>query len=61
MNISSPCIHVCKLDDSNVCTGCRRTRDEIARWLVMTEDERAQIMSALRKRTRREHYEVAYE
>ncbi|HXB60071.1 MAG TPA: DUF1289 domain-containing protein [Candidatus Acidoferrales bacterium] len=49
MNIPSPCIHVCRLD-GEVCAGCRRTRDEIARWLQMTEDERARIMAALAER-----------
>ncbi|POZ61543.1 DUF1289 domain-containing protein [Chromobacterium alticapitis] len=29
----SPCIGVCRLDDSGqVCVGCRRTLDEIAGW-----------------------------
>lgn len=25
----SPCIGVCKLDDNNICIGCKRTIEEI--------------------------------
>jgi|HubBroStandDraft_2_1064218.scaffolds.fasta_scaffold185152_2 predicted Fe-S protein YdhL (DUF1289 family) len=59
MNIPSPCIQVCKLDDGDVCLGCHRTRDEIARWLKMTDDERARIMAALAERAN--ELEVAHE
>lgn len=46
--IPSPCIKVCELDPpSGMCRGCKRTLDEIARWPVMTEEERARIMAAL--------------
>ncbi|NNC98143.1 MAG: DUF1289 domain-containing protein, partial [Gammaproteobacteria bacterium] len=38
--IQSPCVQVCELDAGNVCTGCLRTRDEIARWVSMSEQER---------------------
>ena len=47
MNVSSPCIHVCKLDDGDVCIGCLRTRDEIACWLRMTEEEKTQVNARL--------------
>jgi uncharacterized protein len=50
MNITSPCINVCKLDSRDICTGCYRTRDEIARWTQMTEAERWQIISICRMR-----------
>jgi hypothetical protein len=47
MNVSSPCILICKLDDGDVCTGCNRTREEIARWLQMTDDEKARVKARL--------------
>ena len=46
MNIASPCLHVCRLD-GEVCTGCHRTREEIARWLQMTDEEKAQVNARL--------------
>ncbi len=46
--ISSPCIKICTLDaQANVCTGCGRTLDEIARWGAMGESERLRIMQTL--------------
>ena len=52
--ISSPCILVCLLDAaSGLCEGCGRTKDEIARWGRMQEDERLAIMAVLDERMRR--------
>jgi predicted Fe-S protein YdhL (DUF1289 family) len=50
MNTSSPCIQVCRLDDCDICTGCHRTRDEIARWTQMSDREKNQVNSILAKR-----------
>jgi len=51
MNVSSPCIDICKLDETGeFCTGCFRTRSEIANWLRFSEKERFSIMTALEKR-----------
>ena len=51
LTISSPCISVCELDDSNVCKGCFRTIDEIRDWGVMTREQKLQVLenSELRK------------
>ncbi|MGA0593443.1 DUF1289 domain-containing protein [Enterovirga sp. CN4-39] len=52
--VSSPCLRVCILDpESGLCEGCGRTRDEIARWGSMSEDERLAIMAGLDERMRR--------
>ena len=49
--ISTPCLRVCLLDpESGLCEGCGRTRDEIARWGQMSEDERLAIMAGLEER-----------
>jgi uncharacterized protein len=46
--IQSPCTRVCIIDQvTGLCVGCRRTIDEIARWMQMTEDERQHIMASL--------------
>jgi predicted Fe-S protein YdhL (DUF1289 family) len=53
MTISSPCIRVCILDpETGLCEGCGRTREEIARWYEMSEEERLAIMSGLEDRMR---------
>jgi predicted Fe-S protein YdhL (DUF1289 family) len=41
----SPCIQVCVLDANDVCTGCGRTRGEIARWSGMTAREQWAVVS----------------
>jgi predicted Fe-S protein YdhL (DUF1289 family) len=44
----SPCVKICTLDTSaGVCLGCGRTLTEIAGWVRMSGDERAQIMREL--------------
>jgi uncharacterized protein len=49
--VSTPCIRVCVLDpDAELCLGCGRTIDEIARWSAMTEAERTRIMAELPRR-----------
>lgn len=47
----TPCIAICAMDcASGLCSGCGRTLEEIARWSVMTRDERRAIMAALPQR-----------
>jgi predicted Fe-S protein YdhL (DUF1289 family) len=45
MNISSPCINVCKLANE-ICIGCFRTTDEIARWTQMSDREKSMVNAA---------------
>jgi predicted Fe-S protein YdhL (DUF1289 family) len=52
--ISTPCLRVCLLDpETGLCEGCGRTRDEIAGWGGMSEEERLAIMAGLEERMRR--------
>ena len=51
---STPCIRVCTLDpETGLCEGCGRTREEIAAWYGLSEEERLAIMSGLEERMRR--------
>jgi predicted Fe-S protein YdhL (DUF1289 family) len=46
--IASPCTKVCTIDPaSRLCRGCGRSLDEIARWMSLSDGERARIMTAL--------------
>ena len=48
MAIASPCTKVCTIDPrSQLCHGCGRTLDEIARWTFLGDAERARIMADL--------------
>ncbi|HJQ56998.1 MAG TPA: DUF1289 domain-containing protein [Vineibacter sp.] len=46
--IVSPCVAVCIIDsDSGLCRGCKRTLDEIARWVMMSDEQRIAVLEAL--------------
>lgn len=54
--VPSPCISVCRIDAaSGWCEGCLRTIDEIARWSLLDDDEKRQVLFALpqRRKTKR--------
>jgi predicted Fe-S protein YdhL (DUF1289 family) len=42
--VASPCVHVCALDDEDICIGCQRTVTEITRWGLMDNSERRQVL-----------------
>ncbi|WP_163558221.1 DUF1289 domain-containing protein [Halomonas sp. NO4] len=45
---ASPCIHVCRIEETTgLCAGCRRTLEEIARWSNMSETERTAVWARL--------------
>lgn len=49
--IQSPCINICVIHPAaRICTGCLRSIDEITAWSKISNDERADIMSALPER-----------
>jgi predicted Fe-S protein YdhL (DUF1289 family) len=52
--MKSPCVKVCIMDPQrDVCMGCARTLDEIARWGVISEEQRGAIMGELPARRER--------
>jgi predicted Fe-S protein YdhL (DUF1289 family) len=46
----SPCINVCALDALGRCSGCLRTREEIAGWLRMSAAEQWALIERLETR-----------
>ena len=49
--MKSPCVLICSIDQrTGYCFGCGRTRDEIARWIQMSDAERDAIMAGLKER-----------
>lgn len=53
VDIPSPCIGVCRLDRAReLCEGCLRTTQEIARWPYAEMPERLAILQSLRERRR---------
>jgi predicted Fe-S protein YdhL (DUF1289 family) len=50
-NVPSPCVKVCKLDvDTGYCLGCFRTRDEVASWITMNDDEKRAVWCSFEAR-----------
>jgi predicted Fe-S protein YdhL (DUF1289 family) len=44
--IKTPCVQVCAIDpESNLCLGCFRSLEEIARWVRLTDAQREQVMA----------------
>ena len=51
LEVSSPCIGVCTIDDSNgFCLGCYRTIDEIKTWWDMAQQEQKNLLADLEQR-----------
>lgn len=42
----SPCVGICQLGDDGRCTGCRRSREELAGWAGFTPQQRDAINRA---------------
>lgn len=50
--VTSPCVHVCALDEADICIGCQRSAAEITRWGRMDNAERRQVLLRCAERTR---------
>jgi predicted Fe-S protein YdhL (DUF1289 family) len=49
--VMTPCVGICQLDpDTDLCMGCWRTRDEVARWTYMDDDTRRTVVARARRR-----------
>jgi uncharacterized protein len=43
--VRSPCVKVCKLDDSTLlCMGCLRTQEERDWWVAYTNEQRLEVL-----------------
>lgn len=42
--VASPCVHICALDDDDICIGCQRSVAEITRWSRMDNTERREVL-----------------
>lgn len=50
--VASPCVHVCALDEEDVCIGCQRTVAEITRWSLMDNNERRAVLDQCHERAK---------
>ncbi|WP_339487466.1 DUF1289 domain-containing protein [Pseudomonas sp. EL_65y_Pfl2_R95] len=42
--VASPCVHVCALDEEDICIGCQRNVAEITHWSRMDNQERRAVL-----------------
>ena len=42
--LASPCVHICALDEEDICIGCQRSVAEITHWSRMDNAERRQVL-----------------
>jgi predicted Fe-S protein YdhL (DUF1289 family) len=50
--VRSPCVHVCALDEQDICTGCQRSAAEITNWGRMDNAERREVLQRSFERAR---------
>ncbi len=50
--VASPCVHVCALDDEDICIGCQRSVSEITRWSLMDNSERREVLMRCHERAK---------
>ena len=51
--VPSPCIGVCWLNGhTGLCEGCLRSGDEIRDWMIMTREQKMQLLEVLEQRSR---------
>jgi predicted Fe-S protein YdhL (DUF1289 family) len=48
--IKSPCISVCVLNEDDVCEGCWRSLEEIARWQSFDNAQRSDVIEKCKQR-----------
>lgn len=49
--VPSPCIGVCWLnDETGLCEGCLRSGNEIRDWMIMTREQKLQLLAVLEQR-----------
>jgi predicted Fe-S protein YdhL (DUF1289 family) len=48
VEVKSPCNGVCRLNIFNVCKGCKRTREEVSKWYVMSNEEKLAVIKRIK-------------
>ncbi|SFM09403.1 DUF1289 domain-containing protein [Halopseudomonas yangmingensis] len=50
LQVRSPCVGICALDDNDICIGCQRSGSEISRWGQMSTEEQMEVLKRSRQR-----------
>ncbi len=50
LEVKSPCISVCVLDDNDICEGCYRSAEEITAWSELSNQQKQNVMIKVKGR-----------
>ena len=50
VEVKSPCISVCVLNEEDVCEGCYRSAQEITDWSVLSVEDKQAVMGNVKVR-----------
>ena len=48
--VPSPCVSVCAFNGDPFCRGCYRSADEIRNWIIMTREQKLDVLEHIRRR-----------
>ena len=51
VQVESPCVRACCLDNRDICVGCNRSLDEILQWSESSMDRKLEIIANCRVRS----------
>ena len=49
-SVPSPCVKVCMFKGTPFCDGCFRTQDEIREWMIMTREQKLEVLERIAER-----------
>lgn len=49
-SVPSPCIAICEFNDQGLCKGCLRSGDEIRDWIIMSREQKLQVLDLIAER-----------
>ncbi len=55
MNIDSPCIRNCCLDQNDICVGCLRSLEDILCWGSASDTKKLAILEQVKIRKQKQH------
>ena len=48
--VPSPCVAVCAFNGESFCQGCYRNQDEIREWMIMTREQKLEVLDRISDR-----------
>jgi uncharacterized protein len=50
-SVASPCLKICQIKKGDdICSGCARSMDEIRDWIILSREEKLQVLASVAER-----------